>query len=67
MVIPAIDMKNGQTARIVDWAGDTDRLRGLEVQRVGDALFLAQASWQDAFSTKSFLLCEDDYRVELLA
>ncbi len=65
MKIPAIQMKDGQVGKIVNWPA-SPRVEGMEVQRVGNALFLSQSSWQDVFHDKSFLH-EDDYLVELLA
>lgn len=66
MIIQAKEMQDGQTAKIVSWGSHTDRLQGLEVTRVNDALFLELASWQDAFKKKSFLH-DDEHTVELLA
>lgn len=66
MIIPAIDMKDGQIGKIINWGSDTDRLQGLEVVRVDNALFLELASWQDAFTDQSFLH-DQNYTIELLA
>ena len=58
-------MKDGQIGTIIAWAKETKKLRGLQVQRIKNSLFLSGAVWEDVFHPKSFLN-KDGYKIQLI-